>query len=496
MSEKNAIEQRAERGASVTGKGVFAYAPTTAIRVLTRFLALVIYTRLLSPEAYGLYMLVLANVALVQTLLFLWIEAAAFRFFVRAEAAGWLPDLLTSLKQLSSVMIGVCILCGGVLAFVFFVSGQVDFSLGVITTIALACLGFLTNLRREVLRAQSRSGRYTLLDAASKIGGLCLGVCFVFALDWGGLGPILGAITALGMILIVDALTWKAHPIEGKSRRSIKKMAMRYGAGIALAQGAAIILSMGDRYILAVTMGTEAVGIYAAGYGLAAQLIGFLFTGAGLAAAPLTLRAYENSSEAQSVAIARRFLEILMLIAMPAGIGISLVAQPLAHIVIGPELANGAVMVIQWIAPASIMAGLLTSYCELPFMLKRRTETLAIVTGVAGAVNIGLNLLLIPIFGILGAIWATIISYLGAIIGALILGRRYFALPLPIAYLSRLIGACLIMALTVKFLDMHVFAAQTAPHLLHLGALSLAGLASFALASMALGMRPLQTLRG
>lgn len=75
--------------------------------------------------------------------------------------------------------------------------------------------------------------------------------------DWGGLGPIAGACP-------------RAPPDPARRARPA------YGAGLAPAQGAAILLA------------TEA-----AGYGLAAQLVGFIFAGTSLAATPLTLRSLE-----------------------------------------------------------------------------------------------------------------------------------------------------------------------------------------------------------
>ncbi|MEL6754367.1 MAG: hypothetical protein AAFO57_10095, partial [Pseudomonadota bacterium] len=151
---------------------LFDYAPTTLIRIVVRFAALFIFTRLLSPSEYGVYTLVLSAVALTQTLVFLWIEAAAFRFVERARRRGWLPDLTATLGRLSIIVLALTAFAAGVVGSLAWGFGQFSLAAAILAGLGLAALGFLTNLRREVLRAQGRAGRYALIDAASKIGGL------------------------------------------------------------------------------------------------------------------------------------------------------------------------------------------------------------------------------------------------------------------------------------------------------------------------------------
>ncbi len=414
---------------------LLVYAPTTLIRILVRFAALYLFTRLLSPSEYGVYTLILSGVALAQTLLFLWIEAAAFRFVMRADARGWLPDLSATLARLSVLVIAASVLALAGVAVALLVAGHVAVVRAIMAGLALATLGFLTNLRREVLRAGSRTGRYALLDASAKIGGLALGVAIVIFADWGGLGPIAGACLALTLILLADTMSWKRRPAPGRYRRRVAGLALRYGAGLAVAQGAAILLATGDRFVIAAMLGTDAAGAYGAGYGLAAQLVGFIFAGISLAATPLTLRTLEARGEADSRAVASAYIRVLIFLAVPAAAGLTLVAAPLAHFAIGEELATASVIVIQWIAPASVLAGLVSNYAELPFMLKRRTGQFALILGLAALANIALNIALIPVAGIVGAIIATNLCYGIALIAALVVGSKLFPLPLPIGAL-------------------------------------------------------------
>ena len=63
--------------------------------------------------------------------------------------------------------------------------------------------------------------------------------------------------------------------------------------------------------------------------------------------------------------------------------------------------------------------------------------------------NLALNLLLIPRLGLMGAVWATTISYGLGLAASILLGRRRIPLPLPLGTLWRSGAACLAMTFVV-----------------------------------------------
>ena len=81
-----------------------------------------------------------------------------------------------------------------------------------------------------------------------------------------------------------------------------------------------------------------------------------------------------------------------------------------------------------------------------------RTRFYPVTTAIGAAVNIGLNFLLIPRFGIIGAAWANAAAY--ALQAALALGfsQRFY----PVAYesgrLSRAVGAALVAYIAARAL--------------------------------------------
>jgi O-antigen/teichoic acid export membrane protein len=68
----------------------------------------------------------------------------------------------------------------------------------------------------------------------------------------------------------------------------------RYGVPVALALALNIALDAGDRFLIALFLGPEAVGVYAAGYGIADKTVGLLCIWAAAAGAPMMMAAWER----------------------------------------------------------------------------------------------------------------------------------------------------------------------------------------------------------
>ena len=64
-----------------------------------------------------------------------------------------------------------------------------------------------------------------------------------------------------------------------------------------------------------------------------------------------------------------------------------------------------------------------------PLFLKKKTGRIALTTFFIAIFNIGLNLLLIPKFGILGAAWATAAAYLAFFVIIYFLAKKEYPIP-------------------------------------------------------------------
>jgi O-antigen/teichoic acid export membrane protein len=93
----------------------------------------------------------------------------------------------------------------------------------------------------------------------------------------------------------------------------------------------------------------------------------------------------------------------------------------------------------------AFMAWASTQVTSLGITLRKKTTHLALISGVAALLNLGLNLWLVPIWGMLASAWATTASYVFLTLAYLITSRRLYR----VTYETR--RAVAIVAGTVAF---------------------------------------------
>jgi O-antigen/teichoic acid export membrane protein len=202
------------------------------------------------------------------------------------------------------------------------------------------------------------------------------------------------------------------------------------------------------RFILANQAGVASLGAYAAAFGLSRPLdIIFLWASATLM--PTLLAAYEEHGAEAARAESRRIFTLISALAIPAAIGLALVATPLATLLIGEGLRADAARALPWLAFAALISGFNLYYWSEAFQLTRRTALRALVMLAPGALQIVLTLWLAQPLGAAGAaIAAGAASLLGAGVLALA-GRSLLALPLPLGALTRIALASAAMAAVI-----------------------------------------------
>ncbi|MEL7112451.1 MAG: lipopolysaccharide biosynthesis protein, partial [Pseudomonadota bacterium] len=262
---------------------------------------------------------------------------------------------------------------------------------------------------------------------------------------FGAASPFIGMILA-GSIWVVSETRWLfGQAQQGQTDGPRRRAYLFFGAPIAAALVLDLILSAADRFLIALFLGEAAVGEYAAGYGVADKSVLLICAWAAMAAAPLVMAAYERGGPEAAAEESRGLIRTLLLIGVPAATGLALVATPLSEALIGEAVRDGARQIIPWIAFAGLLNGLIIHYYAEVFHLAHRTGELALLMLIPAAANIALNLVLIPQFGLLGAVTATLASYALGLAVLALKGRRLIALPMPIRDLTKIALAAIAM---------------------------------------------------
>ncbi len=431
---------------------LFGYLPVNIAQAVAGFGGIFLLTRLMSPQDYGRYGLILAAMTFFHSFVFTWLEAALARFYARAEADNTLNDTLSSAYGALAVLAGASFILGAVA--LIFLPIPTDFKALAGYAFAAVMLRAALNLTMVARKAAREVGRYSLIEFFHISAGFGLGVILVAATDLRAAGPIIGMVVAAGMALLFDLPRLLKRAKGGKaSLAQIRGFAL-YGVPISLSLVLEYALSSGDRFLIAGFLGTASVGVYTAGYGLANRTLDVIFVWAGMAAAPLTIAALEHGSMDEARAMARKAFGFMALLTFPAATGLALVAVPLASVMTGPAFREEAASIIPWISLAGLMNGVMTYYLHEAFTLSKRTGMMAVVMAVPALLNIVLNIILLPKMGLQGAVIATVIAYFVGMVASAIVGLRYFPLPLPWLAAGKTLLACAIMAAGVMLVPM------------------------------------------
>lgn len=433
----------------MSARRLLAVAPLQLAQALIGFGAIAAFTRLMSPDEFGRYALALSASMAAHTLLFTWAEAAAFRFFSTAKAERRLRDHYATLLALVLGLGGAVLIATAALLWLVGFSNEIA-ALSAFAA-AAAIFRFLTRITRESDRAALNLGRFAALETAYVVLGFAAGVAFLLVSNFGAAAPFAGLLVAGLVIAMVDAprLIKRARGGVVSPQRAFVYVA--YGAPLALALAVDLVVQTIARFILAHQAGAAELGAFAAAFGLARPL-DIVFMAAGAALSPLLLAAHESKGEEATRDAARNMFGLIAAIAIPAAVGLALVADPIAALMIGQGLRADAAATLPWLALAGLAAGFNVYFFSEAFQLKRRTGLRALIMLAPGIVQLSLTLLLAPTHGAAGA---GIAAAAGAIAGTALLagiGRTLIALPIAWNTLLRAGVASALMAAAIMAL--------------------------------------------
>ncbi|MBL4870517.1 MAG: oligosaccharide flippase family protein, partial [Robiginitomaculum sp.] len=408
------------------GRHLLGYAPVKLVAALCSFGGIYVYTRLLGAEQYGRYALMFSVMALIHTVSLTWVEASAYRFTAKAQKTGNLPDhFRTSLALLLRALFVAMILVG---ALLFVTWDKPNYRAFVPFIALLLPFNTMIKIAMEAHKASQHVKRYALSAIVKILLGFFIGSLLAWQTGLGAVAPFAGLLCASTVLVVREGSWLLKQAVGGKTDKATRMAWLAYGVPTAIALVLDMLLSSVDRFLIVYFMDEAAVGGYAAGYGVADKTVLVLCAWVAMAGSPLIMEAYEKGGRVAAQAQAQSFVKTLLLVGMPAATGLALVAGPLADAMIGIELREQAKQIIPWIAFAGLFNGLLIHYFSESFQLAHKTRIRAVLMCLPLVMNIILNIIFIPLYGVMGAVIATLASYIMAVVLLGLVGRKYVKL--------------------------------------------------------------------
>ncbi len=168
-----------------------------------------------------------------------------------------------------------------------------------------------------------------------------------------------------------------------------------------------MLLIWADRYILNLSVGLAIVGVYSVGYNFASVINRFIVDPFEQAISPLMFKQFAESQEKYKENMARIF-KYYWLVMFTLAIGYFVVLKEIYQLIIGIEYMEGYNIIAIVLFGVIISGNLLGS----TVIMKEKTGKMFLFTSISVFVNIGLNFIFIPRYGMFGAAVATLLSYI------------------------------------------------------------------------------------
>lgn len=384
-----------------------------------------IYTRIFSPEDYGVISLIATTMAVVAIFVTLALDSAAGRLYWDTEdiadrkrtMASWAWCQLTV-----STLFGIVIFVSSD-ALGHLIVRRADAGLYFRLMAVALPLGTLSVVTTNWLRMQRRPWSTSIYAVGISGFDILLTILFVVILRQGIAGiywaQILSSIaaTAVAVWLMKDWL----HPRHVDwSRLSYM---LRYAAPLIPAALAFWIVSFSDRYFVQMYTSTSEVGLYQIGSYMAALIA--LVSAAFQQAWGAFYMSLHKNPEAKQVYAAVFIGYWWLMCALSTALAI---LAPEALRIVTTERYSGASSVVGFLAFSYVMIGLAQIAATGPTIAKTTRPTGIAIT-VAAALNILLNFLLVPSMGKVGSAIATLISQSIVPIYVFYQGQRLYPIP-------------------------------------------------------------------
>jgi O-antigen/teichoic acid export membrane protein len=380
--------------------------------ILTRaliFLLLPVYTRFLSPADYGI-VTVTATITSILLLVYpLGIHGAASRFYFAVDSPEerrsrtgtlWLATVLFA--GLAAVLLD---LAGG--SLLQRVVPGLPFHPYVRLAIWTAFLLALSLVPFLVLQLQQRPGTYLAVTVGSSLATAAATLLFVVGLKEGAAGYLRGALAGAAVTALC-AIGIAARSVRMTIRRDVALAALGYGLPLVPHALAGWVLELSDRTILARYATLGDVGIYSLGYQIG-TVPGLIIAAFNAAWIPYLFKALGTGEPHAPERLSRLATYYAMTLVFFA-LGLALLVGPMLRLLVAPAY-HASAGITPWITAAYVLYGLYIIPISFLFW-RERTGRVPLVTLMAGVVNVGLNLWLIPRYGMIAAAWSTLGAYL------------------------------------------------------------------------------------
>ena len=410
---------------SSAGDSAIYFSTVVAAQVASLVL-LPILTRYLGPEAFGQYSLALAVTGLLGALGSTWVRNVGMRLYFDHVADGRTRAFFWTASVLQAVSMGGVLLLA--YPFVRLAGSAIPVALYGWAGASVMVTDFYS-MGLNTLRAGHRPLSFGLAEWTNSIVRLAI-TWGVLALGFRSATMLFACVTFSMVLASFVALRGLGQVLVGPMDvdRGMARELVVLGVQSIPSSFSGWLISLSDRLLIAYFLDVRAVGIYSAAYGVADRAVNGLASGLYMSTGPAILRSWAEAGERAAGTISSY---LALYVAVTLGPCVLLIQQRdfVLQVLTGSAFASAGA-VVPWVVAGVWLAGVAT-YLNRPLELTKRFGMYSVISTVGAALNVAINVVLIPAFGVAGAAAGTFGALLGFTALSHYVGRRALVVPIP-----------------------------------------------------------------
>lgn len=405
---------------SKAGKSGLVYTFTNFFNAALPFLLLPIITAYLTEEDYGIATMIMVFVSVMTPLITLGITSSISIVYFNKEIKDF-P------QYIGNCMITVFACTAAILVIFQVLSSIIESFSGIpsnwVSTIVLIVLfNFMIEVNLLTYKIRFKSKTFAVIKICQTLLTFILSyyLIAVAKLSWEGL--ILAKLIVLCSFAVISIILLNKNKfIEFKFNRSHIKYAILFGLPLVPHLLSAFVVNISDRLFITNYLGLAETGSYTVSYQIG-SILDLLCISINLAWAPWLYSKLENFKENKPLLKKITTIGILAIVTVAA---VLILFVPLILDIFISEKFKISESLIAIIVIGFAFQGFYLVFVNYLFYLKK-TKEISAVTVLVAIVNLSLNFILIPKYGVIGAAYATLFSFvLKAIIITYIVNKKY-----------------------------------------------------------------------
>lgn len=411
-------------------------------------LLLPIVTRYLTRADVGAVDTLISLTVVLVIVLRMGISMAFFRFYFDADDEAGRTTVVRTSFWFTMVMATLGLVVGSLLASEI---SQVLFTTDSKANLVRAALVLLwAQMNYEQLtalfRVEERSVSYVTATLANVIITVVATILLVAVWDKGAIGVIAGNFTGTLVVFFV-LLGYRRFQLGLEFDRELFRQMQRFGLPLVPSGIALWVIDLSDRFFLVRMKGLPENGLYSVGVRISTALLLVLI--ALRAAWPAFAFSIKEDDEAK-----RTYSFVLTYVLYACcwlSLAVSLLAPWLVRLLTTPRFYRAAEVVPLLVF--GVTAFIAFNVMSIGIGRAKKTQFNWVVTGAAALVNIGLNFVLIPPYGMIGAAISTLVAYVVMFLGMTVRAQQVFPVPYQWRRIALAAGSAVALTALGKSLD-------------------------------------------